>query len=146
MPPVPAPGVPESVPVPLPLSVKVTPLGSVPLRAMLGVGSPVVVTLKLPAVPTTKVVLLALVMAGGWVGCVTVILAVTIWLSTVAVALPAPALVPVKVEVRVPLVSVLLVGLIVPRTAVKLTGVPFGTVKPVWLFEFLVIEAVTVEV
>ena len=37
-----------------------------PLSLSVGVGTPVVVTVKLPAVPTVKVVLLALVMAGAW--------------------------------------------------------------------------------
>ena len=43
-----------------------TPLGRVPVSLSAGVGEPVVVTVKLPAVPTVKVVLLALVMAGAW--------------------------------------------------------------------------------
>src|SRR5690242_15722251 len=55
--------VPLSVAVPSPLSTKLTPLGSdAPPSLRLGVGKPRVVTLKLPAVPTVKVVLLALVM------------------------------------------------------------------------------------
>jgi len=61
-----APGVPLSVPVPLPLSVKVTPLGSVPVSVRDGVGVPVVVTWNDPAEPTLKVVLVLLVMAGAW--------------------------------------------------------------------------------
>jgi len=64
--PVPAAGVPLSVPVPFPLSVKVTPLGSVPDSLRLGAGKPVVVTVNVPAVPTVNVALLALVIAGGW--------------------------------------------------------------------------------
>ena len=58
---------PLSVAVPLPLSTNDTPLGRAPLSVSAGVGKPVVVTVKLPAVPTVKVVLLALVMAGAWV-------------------------------------------------------------------------------
>ena len=46
---------------PSPLSTKVTPLGNVPLSLKLEVGVPVVVTVKLPDVPTVNVVLLALV-------------------------------------------------------------------------------------
>jgi hypothetical protein len=42
----------------------VTPLGSVPVSASVGVGDPVVVTVKLPAVPTVNVALFALVIAG----------------------------------------------------------------------------------
>ena len=65
VPAVPDPGVPLSVAVPFPLSLKVTPLGSVPDSLSDGVGDPVVVTVKLPAVPTAKVVLFALVMLGA---------------------------------------------------------------------------------
>jgi hypothetical protein len=61
-----AAGVPLSVPVPLPLSWNVTPLGKAPLSVMLGVGDPVAVTVKEPATPTWKVVLLPLVIAGAW--------------------------------------------------------------------------------
>jgi hypothetical protein len=43
----------------------VTPLGSAPVSVRVGVGDPVVVTVKLPAVPTVNVVLAALVIAGG---------------------------------------------------------------------------------
>ena len=59
-------GVPEKVAVPLPLAVKVTPVGSVPVRASVGAGYPVVVTVKLKAVPTVALALAALVMAGAW--------------------------------------------------------------------------------
>jgi hypothetical protein len=60
---VPVAGVPEIVAVPLPLSLKVTGLGNDPESLRVGVGKPVVVTVKVPAVPTVKVVLLALVIA-----------------------------------------------------------------------------------
>ena len=60
-------GVPLSVAVPFPLFVKVTPLGSAPDSVRDGVGDPVVVTVKLPAVPTVNVVLFVLVIAGDWV-------------------------------------------------------------------------------
>ncbi len=66
MPPVPAAGVPDSVAVPLPLSWKVTPVGKVPDSERLGAGYPEVVTVKLPAVPTVKVVEAAEVIAGAW--------------------------------------------------------------------------------
>src|SRR5690349_11208834 len=63
---VPAAGVPAMVAVLLPLSVNVTPLGSVPVRVMRLVGNPVVVTLNVcPVLPGAKVTLLALVKAGG---------------------------------------------------------------------------------
>ena len=61
----PAAGVPLNVAVPLPLLTNVTPLGSVPALLSEGVGAPVVVTVKLPAVPTANVVLLALVIDGA---------------------------------------------------------------------------------
>ncbi len=67
VPPVPALGVPESVPVPLPLLTKVTPAGSAtPPRAIEGSGNPVAVTVKVPAMPVWNVTLLALVIAGAW--------------------------------------------------------------------------------
>jgi hypothetical protein len=66
VPPVPAAGVPLSVAVPFPLSTNATPLGSVPVSLSDGVGAPVVVTVKLPAVPTVNVVVFALVIAGAW--------------------------------------------------------------------------------
>lgn len=58
-------GVPARVAVPYPESVKMTPVGRVPVSLRLGVGVPVVVTVKLPAAFWVKVVLLPLVMAGG---------------------------------------------------------------------------------
>src|SRR6266849_1052371 len=59
-------GVPLSVPVPLPLSRNVTPLGKAPLSVMLGVGDPLVVTVNVPAAPTWNVAAFALVIVGGW--------------------------------------------------------------------------------
>jgi hypothetical protein len=47
------------------LSVKLTPLGSGPVFPSVGVGNPVAVTGNEPAVPTTNVTLLPLVIAGG---------------------------------------------------------------------------------
>ena len=55
----PAAGVPESTP-----PANVTPVGSAPVRAMVGAGVPVAVTVNEPATPTTNVVLAALVMVG----------------------------------------------------------------------------------
>jgi hypothetical protein len=57
--------VPLKVAVPLPLFVKVTPLGSDPVSLSETVGLPVAVTVNVPAVPTVNVVLLALVIAGA---------------------------------------------------------------------------------
>ena len=49
----------------MPLSSKVTPLGSAPVSLSEGVGVPVAVTVKLPAVPAVNVVLVALVIIGA---------------------------------------------------------------------------------
>ena len=65
VPPVPSAGVPESVAVPSPLSVNETPDGSAPDSLSDGVGTPLVVTVKLPARPVWNVVFEALVMAGA---------------------------------------------------------------------------------
>ena len=63
-PPVAAAGVPVNVAVPLPLFVKVTPEGSVPLSAIVPTaGEPLVVTVNVPTLPTVNVAVLALVMA-----------------------------------------------------------------------------------
>jgi len=62
---VPTAGVPLSVAVPFPLSLNVTPLGSAPTSLSAGVGLPVAVTVKLPAVPTVNVVLFPLVNTGA---------------------------------------------------------------------------------
>ena len=62
MPLLPAAGVPLRTPV---ISLKVTPDGNVPVRANVGVGLPVAVTVKVPAVPTVKTVLSALVIVGA---------------------------------------------------------------------------------
>jgi hypothetical protein len=59
-------GVPPSVAVPFPLSWNKIPFGSDPLSEIADVGNPVVVTENEPAVPTMKVALLPLVMAGAW--------------------------------------------------------------------------------
>ena len=47
------------------MSLKVTGLGNDPDSLRAAVGEPVVDTVKVPAVPTVKVVLFALVIAGG---------------------------------------------------------------------------------
>jgi len=47
------------------LSTKVTPAGKVPVLLIDGIGLPVAVTVKVPAVPTVKVAVPALVIAGG---------------------------------------------------------------------------------
>ena len=52
---------------PLPLSTKFTPVGSVPVEDSAGAGAPLVVTLKVPDLAVVKVAVVALVMAGVWV-------------------------------------------------------------------------------
>src|ERR1700683_4934346 len=80
-----AAGVPASVAVPLPLSVKVTPLGRVaPVSDRVGSGKPVVVTVREPAVPALNVVLLALVMAGA-----AFTVSVKVWLASAPMPLSA---------------------------------------------------------
>jgi hypothetical protein len=64
-PPVPAAGVPDRVAVPSPLLARVTPEGSEPVSDSEAVGLPVEVTVKLPWLPTVKVVAAAEVMAGA---------------------------------------------------------------------------------
>ena len=61
----PAAGVPASVAVPSPLSMKLTPVGRAPVSESDAVGRPVVVTVKVPALPSVKVVLSAEVMPGA---------------------------------------------------------------------------------
>ena len=58
-------GVPDRRAVPLPWSTKVSPAGRVPVSVMAGVGEPVVVTAKAPAVPRVKSAAAALVMVGA---------------------------------------------------------------------------------
>jgi hypothetical protein len=43
-----------------------TPAGKAPVSLNVGVGEPVAVTVNVPAVPTVKVVVFALVIAGTW--------------------------------------------------------------------------------
>ncbi len=62
-------GVPASVAVPFPLSVKLTPLGSVPVAWRAGVGTPVEVTVNVSPLPIVKVVRSALVICGAPVPC-----------------------------------------------------------------------------
>ena len=66
VPPVFAAGVPASVAVPSPLSVNVTPDGSVSGAGKVHVGYPVVVTVKVPGWPTAKVAESALVIWHAW--------------------------------------------------------------------------------
>jgi hypothetical protein len=87
VPPEPAAGVPLSTPAEL----SVTPPGSAPVLLKVGAGKPVAVTLNDPGVPTWKVALLPLVMAGAWF---------TVWATPADVLvwkLPSPAYVAVSV-------------------------------------------------
>ena len=62
VPPVPAPGVPLSTPVE---ELNVSPVGNVPVSLKVSAGKPLAVTVKLPALPTVKAALLALVIVGA---------------------------------------------------------------------------------
>ena len=85
-------GVPDRVAVPLPLSAKPTPAGSVPVSERESVGLPVEVTVKLPALPSVNVVELADVMAGA---------ASTVRVKDWVAGLPTP-LVAVMVKGKLP--------------------------------------------
>jgi hypothetical protein len=61
---VPAAGVPDSVPFPLPLSTKDRPVGKVPVGDSAAAGDPVLVNLKVVDLPTTNVAVAALVIVG----------------------------------------------------------------------------------
>ena len=65
VPEVPLAGVPERVPAPLPLSVKVMPDGKTPVSVSEGVGIPAVVTVKVLGVLSMNVVAFGLVMLSG---------------------------------------------------------------------------------
>jgi hypothetical protein len=100
-------GVPLSVP-----AVKLTPAGSAPDSLNVGAGEPVAVTLNDPAVPTVKVVLFWLVIAGA----VPVVAAFTVRVKF-CVALGVVPLAAVKVIGKLPLA----VGVPLSVPAVKLT-------------------------
>ena len=75
---------PARVAVPSRLSVKVTAPGRLPVLDNVGIGVPDVVTVKLPALPAVKVVLLALVICRlGWTT------SVKFWVALGRVPLPA---------------------------------------------------------
>ena len=78
---------PCSVAIPCPRIAKVTPDGKAPVSLIDGVGLPVVVTVKAPAVPTVKAAVLALVIAGG--SAVTVTVRVKDWVASGATPLVA---------------------------------------------------------
>ncbi len=60
------PTVPDAgVPLSTPAELKVTPLGRAPVSLKVGAGKPVAATVNVPAAPTVKAVLLALVIAGA---------------------------------------------------------------------------------
>ena len=65
-PPEPGAGAPDSVAVPSPLSLNLTPRGSAPVSDKPGVGTPVDLTVKAQALRTVHVVWSALVIPGAW--------------------------------------------------------------------------------
>ena len=101
-------GVPEMVAVPLVLALKVNPLGRVPVSASVAVGEPVVVTVKVKALPIVGAARELLVNFGG-VPMVIVKVCVTEPLALVAVKVrvEVPAVVGVPEMVAVPLVFAL---------------------------------------
>src|SRR5262249_14801072 len=124
---VPAAGVPAMVAVLSPLSVNVTPAGSVPVRAIVLVGMPVVVTVNVwPGRPGRNVVLLALVMAGA---CVTKKLSrvtvVPFWTSTFLARNAPTALVPLS-RTSVPLGAYTLAKSVTPVPVSTATVVEAG--------------------
>ena len=141
--------VPPAVAVPdrTPLA-KVTPPGSVPDSVTVGVGLPVAVTVKVPAVPSVKVVWLAEVMAGPVPDELTV--RVKLWVAgvpTPLVAVKVIGKVPPAVAVpdRTPLAKVTPVGS-VPDSVMVGVGLPVAvtvnvpavpSVKVVWLAEVM---------
>src|SRR5437879_5686934 len=96
-----------------------TPLGRAPDSVKVGAGKPVAVTVKEPAVPTVKVVLSALVMAGAWLT-----VSVKLW-----VAFEPTPLLAVTVIASVPPVPAAGVPLSTPVAAVKVTPVGRGPVS-----------------
>ncbi len=114
----PAAGVPARVAVPSPLSVKVTPLGSAPVSVIAGVGLPLVVTVKLPALPAVKVVPSAEVMVGA--------VPSEIGLFDAFADGPVPTLVIAATDTLywTPLVSPVSVSVVAVELKVWLTGVP----------------------
>src|SRR4051794_27017512 len=107
-------------------------------------GKPVVVTLNVPATPTLKVVLLALVMAGGWLTmrvkfCVAFGATPLLPVVTIGELPPVPAFgVPAMVAVPLPLsVKVTLAGSAPVFNSPTLTGKPVVVTvnvpaAPVW--------------
>ncbi len=63
---------PDKVAVPFPLLVKLTPLGNAPNSDNVATGAPKVVTMKLPGVPTVKMVVLLLEIWGAFGGPLTI--------------------------------------------------------------------------
>ena len=85
---------------------KFTPPGSAPVSVitMLAfVGKPVVVTVKVPAVPTLKVALFALVIAGAWPPIMLAVPVIVLFTVSVAVMLWLPGLFKVALKMCEPL-------------------------------------------
>ena len=110
MPPEPAAGVPLSTPVD---ALNVTPVGNTPDSLRVAVGNPLAVRVKLPALPTVNVALLALVIAGAWLT-----VSVKLWLA----GWPTP-FAAVKVTAYVPPEPAAGVPLSTPVEALKVTPV-----------------------
>ena len=114
------------VPLSTPAEVKVTPLGSAPVSVKVGAGKPVAVTVNDPAVLTVKVVLMTLVMAGGWP-----IVSVKFWVALGNTPLLAVMVIgKLPVAVAVPL-STPVVGLSVMPAGNAPVSLKVGAGKPV---------------
>jgi hypothetical protein len=114
-------------PVPLPLSVKLSPAGSDPVSVSVGTGEPLVLTVKVYVVPTVAMLVAALLIAGAWLtvstnDCVAKppgVLAVMLIVNT-------PPLVGVPLMVAVPLplfVNVVPPGRVPERDSVAVVAV-----------------------
>ena len=118
---VPAAGVPLSTPALL----RLTPVGRVPVMAKVGTGKPVALNWNVPAEPTVKMVLFALVIDGA---CFTVSLKAWSVLPTALVALIMMLYTPPDVAAGVPEILTVLVAALI-----KLALMPVGRV--VWSME-----------
>ena len=78
---------------------KVTPLGSAPVSEKVGAGYPLPVTVKVPAVPVVKVVVVAEVITGAWS---TTKVNVCVTVDTMLVAVIVTVYVPPKPAAGVP--------------------------------------------
>ena len=120
------PGLPLSTPV---AASNVTPTGSTSftLSESVGVGGPMAVTLNVSKVPALKVVLVALVKAGGWPAVIELLVPEIEAAESVAVIVCVPPVFSVAVTVAIPPLNVAAVKLAPPRLSDRVTE----SLKPV---------------